>query len=268
MLRKIGRNLLAPSSALVVGGVGVALSQPKVLEKQPSATWWWRLPFGVDSWFAPHDSLLSSSSVTTNPNTESVVESATGIHFPLQLRSPTSATAAPLYFAGAGVRVKYSIINVYAVGAYFDAKNSYFCGNRTSPPGPDVPSAFRIVLAGDVSRIHFIQGMEKSIRPHLQVQGDALTKLFRLLEEGLPASLPKGLKLDLHLNRDKLTVHANDAILGSAIDSAVLCNAISEVYLGQEPISPAAKAQVVAGIAKRFTEKGEYICLEGTTAIL
>ena len=49
---------------------------------------------------------------------------------------------------------------------------------------------------------------------------------------------------------------------------AALCNAISEVYLGQEPISPAAKAQVVAGIAKRFTEKGEYISLEGTTAIL
>ena len=78
--------------------------------------------------------------------------------------------------------------------------------------------------------------------------------------------MPKGATLDLHLNRDELTVRANDAILGS-VNSAVLCSAISEVYLGQEPISPAAKEQVVAGIAKRFTEKGEYICLEGTAVL-
>ena len=270
MLRKLGRSLLASASALVVGSVGVALSEPKLLAKQPSVTStssWWR-PFGVEiGWFAPQvdTGSLNKSVVTTNPNTESVVESATGINFPLQLPMSASA-AAPLYFAGAGVRVKYSIINVYAVGAYFDAQNSYFCGNRASPPGPDVPSAFRIVLAGNVSRVHFIGGMEKSIRPHLRVHGeDALAKLSRLLED-LPASLPKGATLDLHLNRDELTVRANDAILGS-VNSAVLCSAISEVYLGQEPISPAAKEQVVAGIAKRFTEKGEYICLEGTAVL-
>ena len=74
-----------------------------------------------------------------------VTESKTGIAFPAQVLSPTSGRA--LSLAGAGVRVKFWVVNVYAVGLYFDAAKLKGQSTSELPPVADVPALVRITLA-------------------------------------------------------------------------------------------------------------------------
>ena len=175
-------------------------------------------------------------------------------------------------------------MKVYAVGAYFEAAAARRDGGGGGfPPSERVPAAFRIVLAmevrinADVSRtdlsprdnplrrrrcLRAVLAMELSrdkynaaiseaVHPRMArhgAAGAAALARFDALSAELPASLAKGLAIELHLAPGgALTLRAGGAAIG-AMESRELCDALRDVYLGADPVSPPMKEAAVAGL--------------------
>ena len=181
-------------------------------------------------------------------STETLVEAATGIAFPAELSAP-AAGGAPLAFAGAGVRIKYMFVKVYAVGAYFEAARL----DGAFPPGAGTPTAFRIELAMDLTREKYNAAIAEQVDPRMArhgAAGKAAIAEFGALSAQLPANLAKGMAIELHLAPGgALTLRVGGATVG-AMQSQEICDALKDVYLGADPVSPPMKEAALAGVKK------------------
>ena len=173
-----------------------------------------------------------------------VTESKTGIAFPAQVLSPTSGRA--LSLAGAGVRVKFWVVNVYAVGLYFDAAKLKGQSTSELPPVADVPALVRITLAMELPREKYNDAIKEQVEPRM-ASATADFEAFVNLSNQLPPTLAKGMAIDLHLDSGTLSLVADEQRVGTVVSSA-LCNALADVYMGSDPVSPTAKQAAIQGL--------------------
>uniref|UniRef100_A0A7S0M1E9 Chalcone isomerase domain-containing protein n=1 Tax=Cryptomonas curvata TaxID=233186 RepID=A0A7S0M1E9_9CRYP len=176
-----------------------------------------------------------------------VKEAATGILFPKELVSGSNT----LTFLGAGERKKAIFgplaVNVYAIGLYVDSELA-----KTAGPGADAaetlitgafPKALRLVMARAVSADKIGDALADQIEPRIKGT-DAPLEEFKGFFKAM-ASLEAGQEILFAIDGAEMLVTAPGGT--RAFESRALCDALLHVYLGEEPVSPTAKAAMVHG---------------------
>uniref|UniRef100_A0A7S0R466 Chalcone isomerase domain-containing protein n=1 Tax=Pyramimonas obovata TaxID=1411642 RepID=A0A7S0R466_9CHLO len=203
-------------------------------------------------------------------------ESATGVEFP--------ETIGPLTCLGAGVREKKIAIlkvKVYALACYVEAEGAKaaLAAGETLLSGA-FDKAICLQLVRDVDGKTFFEALNESVKPRLALiatnqatkeneDGDFMSEVAEAAEKAEEAALDALEEIgDYFLSKSKLssgtkvmlrvadgkTLQVSAAFAdGGAeleLESAELCEAIMDVYLGIDPISPAALDAFNAGAAK------------------
>eukprot|EP00271_Cylindrocystis_brebissonii_P009641 TRINITY_DN24660_c0_g1_i1.p1 TRINITY_DN24660_c0_g1~~TRINITY_DN24660_c0_g1_i1.p1 ORF type:complete len:276 (-),score=42.13 TRINITY_DN24660_c0_g1_i1:670-1497(-) len=201
-----------------------------------------------------------------------VTEPDTGIPFLGGLTAPGGTKE--LILLGSGVREKkiaFINVKVYAVGLYVEpaiteslgsfkgkdlARDEEFSYLMSKAP---VEKSFRIVLARDVEGKQFGEALAESLGPRLKAagagaEGERDVALFDAAFQGrslkkdtsifLTAVQPSTLQIGILEPAAKSDAAASLV----AIESAPLIGALFDVYLGAEPVSPAAKASIARGV--------------------
>lgn len=157
-------------------------------------------------------------------------------------------------FAGCGVRVKWGLIKVYAVGTYLDriamsaVKNSKDRAiMEQALLNPDYPRTIRIVMARDLSVQKFTSAMIEALKPRMN--GQDLEKLEEFQKLMPPVDLIKGCEILMTIRGDSLLFKNPTGGIGE-IRSRVFTKALCDVYYGADSVSPQHKASVLDGIAK------------------
>eukprot|EP00611_Tribonema_gayanum_P023836 TRINITY_DN5099_c0_g1_i1.p1 TRINITY_DN5099_c0_g1~~TRINITY_DN5099_c0_g1_i1.p1 ORF type:complete len:361 (-),score=127.07 TRINITY_DN5099_c0_g1_i1:334-1416(-) len=207
----------------------------------------------------------TSREVATPPRKTDLVEPATGI-----VLWPTDSFngSPPLTCVGLGVRtvpvLYFSSVHVYVMGLYIDAVGARKALKAFLPlPAEDLaqkPEFYSALLKPGVFTRYIVLAFNRKVST-LKV-ADALTAVegvpppiveaYRRLLEG--ALGEKGARPGDTLalgfeGKDRLVVVANGKTHG-AVRSAVLPAAVFKLYLGDDPIIPAAKRAVADGVAK------------------
>ena len=218
--------LAATSAAVALGGASVALA-----EAEPK-----RFDFARKE-AAPFAPLVATSQAG------GLIESATGIAFPATVTSPTGRA---LSLAGAGVRIKFWVVKVYAVGLYFNAAKLKGKSTSELPAVADVPALVRITLAMELPREKYNDAIKEQVEPRM-ASATADFEAFVNLSNQLPPTLAKGMAIDLHLDSGTLSLVADEQRVGTVVSSA-LCDALADVYMGSDPVSPTAKQAAIQGL--------------------
>ena len=209
-----------------------------------------------------------------------VKEAATGILFPPLCNG--------YYLAGTGVRVKWGLIKVYAVGTYIDplAMSAVKTNDQAIAQAlldPNYPRTIRIVMNRALSIDKYTSAIVEALTPRMNGQDldklDEFKKLnpavdlvqgttelhlpfLLLLQMGslfthsfIHAShiisyfVQTGAEIEMTIRGDTLLYKNAIGGVGS-IRSAAFCRALCDTYYGTDPVSPTHKESVVAGIRK------------------
>jgi len=172
-------------------------------------------------------------------------EPKTGILFP--------ALCNALNLVGTGVRVKYGFVKVYAVGTYVDP----FAMSAVKTRGKDAivkalldpmyPRTIRIVMNQGLSIDKYTAGIVEALQPRMN--GQDLEKLDEFKKLNPPVDLIKGAEMEMTIRGDVM-LYRNSAGGVGQIVSRVFCEAMCDVYYGDDAVSPGHKDSVVEGIAK------------------
>lgn len=208
------------------------------------------LAFGGGGFSGAHAEAASGSGAAQ------IVESATGISFPLHMGSLTAT--------GAGCRYKYGFAKVYAVALFVDAHAA-----KKTGASPDdtlaavlaggIPSAVSIKLARSVGSRDLSDALSDAIAQRIKARAerdsaDAGADLAALAALGtaltttpLGATLPLGTEIIFTRKTGGLEVFVNGKSTG-VFSSPRLEWAFYDTYLGDAPVVPAARAAFKAGI--------------------
>lgn len=173
-----------------------------------------------------------------------VKEAATGILFPPLCNG--------YYLAGTGVRVKWGLIKVYAVGTYIDplAMSAIKSNEKAIEQAlldPNYPRTIRIVMNRALSIDKYTSAIVEALTPRMN--GEDLDKLDEFKALNPPVDLIQGAEIEMTIRGDTLLYKNAVGGVGS-IRSSVFCRALCETYYGSDPVSPTHKDNVVAGIRK------------------
>jgi hypothetical protein len=178
--------------------------------------------------------ILSVGKITKEPST--------GIAFPELCNGMT--------LAGVGVRIKYVFVKVYAVGAYFDPI-AMMAVKKGSPADiehalldPTYPRTLRIVMNRGLSVDKFITAIVEAVEPRLK--GRDLETLTEFKGLFAPVDLVEGDEIEMTIRGDTLMMKT--ALNVGSIKSRAFCEAMCDVYFGNDAVSPELKADVLKGI--------------------
>lgn len=170
-------------------------------------------------------------------------EPQTGILFP-QLCNAMS-------LAGVGVRIKYIFVKVYAVGTYLDpvammaVKKGSQADIEKALLDPTYPRTIRIVMNRGLSIDKYTAAIVESVEPRLK--GQELETLEEFKKLNPPVDLVEGAELEMTIRGDTLLY--KNAVGGvGTIRSRRFCEAMCDVYYGEDPVSPTHKESVLKGI--------------------
>lgn len=199
-------------------------------------------------------------------------ESQTGILFPQLCNA--------MNLAGVGVRIKYIFVKVYAVGTYLDpvammaVKKGSNAEIEKALLNPDYPRTIRIVMNRGLSIDKYTAAIVESVEPRLNGQ-DLETYVYRCssvsfcrsqlqnmltlialrcfdsLEEfkklNPPVDLVEGAEIEMTIRGDTLLYKNAVGGVGS-LKSRRFCEAMCDVYYGEDPVSPTHKESVLEGV--------------------
>lgn len=174
-----------------------------------------------------------------------VKEKSTGILFPQMCNAMT--------LVGTGVRVKYYVAKVYAVGTYVDpiAMNAIKSEGRDAIEkallNPMYPRTIRIVMNRALSIEKYTSAIVESLEPRMN--GQDLEKLNDFKKLNPPVDLIEGAEMEMTIRGDTLLYKNSTGGVGR-IQSQVFCEALCDVYYGKDAVSPSHKESVLEGIAK------------------
>lgn len=175
---------------------------------------------------------------------KSFKEPKTGINFPELCNG--------MQFVGCGVRVKYGLVKVYAVGTYMDP----IAMNAIKKQGPKTiekalidpmyPRTIRVVMNRDLSIDKYNAAIVEALRPRMN--GQDLESLERFKKMNPPIDLVEGAVLEMTV-RGNTMLYKNSTGGVDQIQSEVFCRALCDVYYGNDPVSVGHKNEVVKGVA-------------------
>jgi hypothetical protein len=154
---------------------------------------------------------------------------------------------------GAGVRIKYAFIKVYAVGTYIDylsmsaIKNGGKDKIQEALLDPNHPRTIRIVMNRGLPIAKYTAGIVESLQPRMK--GEDLESLDEFVKLNPSFDLMKGNEIEMTIRGDTLLY--KNAVGGvGTIRSRVFTTALCDVYYGDDPVSPDHKKAVLEGIEK------------------
>ena len=171
------------------------------------------------------------------------VEPKTGVEF------PTSADD-DLTLAGCGVRMKFSIIPVYAVGLYhanFEPSSDVVKDLKT------VRKEFRIVLVRTVERETFVKAIEEQVS-YRCTDKKQVQQFADLCAAGLAAKLTTGTTTILRLEPDGRVALTVDGILEGFVYTPQVADALVDTYLGKDSVAPSARKNILDNLTKRAVQ--------------
>lgn len=174
---------------------------------------------------------------------EPAKEASTGILFPRLCNALT--------FVGCGVRVKWRFVKVYAVGTYIDPiamqgiQKEDIASIQKALLNPMYPRTIRIVMNRALSIDKFTSGIMESLEPRMR--GKDLDKLEEFKKLNPNVDLLEGSEMEMTIRGDTMLFKNAMGVVG-VIRSQVFCDALCDVYFGNDPVSPVHKDQVIKGI--------------------
>jgi len=174
---------------------------------------------------------------------EPTKELATGILFPRLCNGLT--------FVGCGVRVKWSFVKVYAVGTYMDPiamagiKKEETAIIQKALLDPMYPRTIRIVMNRSLSIDKFTAGIMESLEPRMN--GEDLEKLEEFKNLNPKVDLMEGSEMEMTIRGDTMLFKNALGVVG-VIRSQVFCEAMCDVYYGDDSVCPGHKDGVIKGI--------------------
>lgn len=172
-------------------------------------------------------------------------ERATGILFPNLCNAMT--------FVGCGVRVKYGFVKVYAVGTYMDpiamsaVKSSSPQEIQKALLDPTYPRTIRIVMNRGLSIEKYTAAIVEALGPRMN--GQDIEKLEEFKKLNPPVDLVEGAVMEMTI-RGNFMLYKNALGGVGQIDSRAFCEALCDVYYGDDPVSPGHKEDVIKGVRK------------------
>merc|ERR1719482_2176369 len=100
----------------------------------------------------------------------------------------------------------------------------------------------------ELPREKYNDAIKEQVEPRmLEKNATADFEAFVNLSNQLPPTLAKGMAIDLHLDSGTLSLVADEQRVGTVVSSA-LCDALADVYMGSDPVSPTAKQAAIQGL--------------------
>jgi len=170
-------------------------------------------------------------------------EPSTGILFPQLCNGMT--------FVGCGVRVKYGFIKVYAVATYIDThamsllKSESVAGITKALCNPMYPRTIRIVMNRGLSIEKYTAAIVEALEPRMK--GQDLDKLEEFKKLNPAIDLIEGATMEMTI-RGNTMLYKNSVGGVGAIHSQVFCEALCDVYYGDDAVSVGHREDVVKGI--------------------
>jgi len=168
---------------------------------------------------------------------------ATGIKFP--------ALVDGLTFVGAGVRVKYGFVKVYAVGAYVDPAETAALKGKSDDEicaalcDPGMQKTIRIVMNRSLSVDKYMAAINEAIHPRMN--GKDLGTLDKFKAMNPPGELKEGDEMVMTLKGNTMNYRSSSGGIGQ-IQSEAFVRALADVYFGKDAVSPPAKVATIKGI--------------------
>jgi hypothetical protein len=170
-------------------------------------------------------------------------EKATGILFPQLCNG--------MQYVGSGVRVKYGFVKVYAVGTYVDPTAMAAIKNSGEPEiskallNPMYPRTIRIVMNRGLSIEKYNAAIVEALEPRMKGQDLEKLEEFKMLNPAV--DLVEGAEIEMTV-RGNVLLYKNALGGVGQIDSQVFCEALCDLYYGDDSVSPGHRESVIAGI--------------------
>ena len=201
---------------------------------------------------------------------ETVRERESGVAFPLALTPPGGAT--PHWLMGTGIRQRTIFrVKVYAFGLYVDADAARaalaaFAGSTAEALGRDerftrrlldldFGMALRLVMTRTVSGGDVADAFDEALRPRMPRAGggpagaDAAAALATLRGYLDVDEVRRGAEIVFACGPAGRLAMTVDRAERPPIESRALCRALFDVYLGDDPIEPDGRRNLMAGFA-------------------
>ena len=200
---------------------------------------------------------------------ETVRERESGVAFPLALTPPGGAT--PHWLMGTGIRQRTIFrVKVYAFGLYVDADAARaalaeFAGSTAEALGRDerftrrlldldFGMALRLVMTRTVSGGDVAEAFDEALRPRMPragagAAGDDAMALATLRGYLDVDEVRRGAEIVFACGPAGRLAMTVDRAERPPIESRALCRALFDVYLGDDPIEPDGRRNLMAGFA-------------------
>ena len=144
------------------------------------------------------------------------------------------------------MRAKYGIVPVYVVGLYAHPDLRVGADGDALAALRGAPNEFRLTLVRDVSTSTFVTALEEQVLPRA---GKAETDAFsQACQAGLADTLPNKSTIVLRLKPGgTVDLLAGGAVVAS-VDAPKVADALLDVYVGPNAVSPAARDSICAGL--------------------
>lgn len=199
---------------------------------------------------------------------ESVREPVSGVAFPLALTPPGGAT--PHWLMGTGIRQRTIFrVKVYTFGLYVDADAARtalaaFAGATAEALGRDrrftrrlldldFGMALRLVMTRTVGGADVAEAFDDALRPRMPRAGagadDAAEALARLRGHLDVEEVRRDAEMVFSCGPAGRLAMTVDGAERPPFESRALCRALFDVYLGEDPIEPDGRRNLIAGFA-------------------
>ena len=177
---------------------------------------------------------------------EPMKEPRTGVLF------PAANVQGSLKLAGCGVRSKYGIVPVYAVGLYAhpDFKVAegadVLAALRAAVANDKLTNEIRLTLVRDVGAATFVKALEEQVLPRSSKQQCDL--FSTTCQAGLADTIKDKTTLVLRLKPDGTIDLLSEGALVASVQVPEVADALLDVYVGPDAVSPAARDSICAGL--------------------
>lgn len=201
--------------------------------------------FDIDSNYSPLQAIPITFCDTFPVINGPVKEPKTGILFPELCNG--------MHLVGCGVRVKFGLVKVYAVGTYMDpiamsaVKTQGSKAIAKALVDPMYPRSIRIVMNRGLSIDKYNNAIVEALRPRMN--GVDLECLEKFKKMNPPIDLVEGAVMEMTI-RGNTMLYRNCTGGIDQIQSDVFCRALCDIYYGEDPVSLGHKKEVLVGVEK------------------
>lgn len=206
---------------------------------------------------------------------DEVIEPASGIAFPKRLSLPSIAGKdgkdLQMDLAVCAIRKIFVLFQTYAIGLYLDLPEAIARCKDTSDESPNpsrnglidkatsvladpsISKVFRITSVRDSEGSHTRDALIKSLKPRLATFGcnaDEVTRIVAEFKTKFPKRFLKAESIDFLIHNESVTVITKEG-KGTPIHSVALCNALIDMYVGENTKMPEFKKSAVSYLNNR-----------------